>query len=114
VRIADLDLHSGDVRTVNTKLDVGAVTQTIGVEADLSGAELDKSNATVRGTIQSVQIAKIPLNGRNITNGTDDNNFRLDGDRGLRRLLRHGSCLFIILTIAVLTHASRSRTRLSH
>jgi hypothetical protein len=54
VRIADLDLHSGDVRTVNTKLDVGAVTQTIGVEADLSGAELDKSNATVRGTIQSV------------------------------------------------------------
>jgi hypothetical protein len=114
VRIADLDLHSGDVRTVNTKLDVGAVTQTIGVEADLSGAELDKSNATVGGTIQSVQIAKIPLNGRNITNGTDDNNFRLDGDRGLRRLLRHGSCLFIILTIAVLTHASRSRTRLSH
>jgi hypothetical protein len=102
-RVADLDLHSGDVRTVNAKLEVGAVTQTIGVEADSGGAQLDKSNATFGGTIQSVQISKIPLNGRNITNlellapgaidsgsgaqqtirfagnGTDDNNFRLDG-----------------------------------
>ena len=68
LRVADLDLHSGDVRTVNTKLAVGAVTQTVGVEADLGGAQLDKSNATFGGTIQSVQISKIPLNGRNITN----------------------------------------------
>jgi len=103
LRIADLDLHSGDVRTINVKLEVGEVTQTIGVEADLGGAQLDKSNATFGGTIQSVQVSKIPLNGRNITNlellapgaidsgsgaqssirfsgnGTDDNNFRLDG-----------------------------------
>jgi hypothetical protein len=103
LRVADLDLHSADVRTVNAKLEVGAVDQTIGVEADLGGAELDKSNATFGGTIQSVQIAALPLNGRNITNlellapgaidsgsgaqssirfsgnGTDDNNFRLDG-----------------------------------
>ena len=103
LRVADLDLHSGDVRTVNAKLEVGAVTQVIGVEGDLGGGQLDKSNATFGGTIQSVQIAKIPLNGRNITNlellapgaidsgsgaqqtirfvgnGTDDNNFRLDG-----------------------------------
>ncbi|HWZ49949.1 MAG TPA: carboxypeptidase regulatory-like domain-containing protein [Granulicella sp.] len=102
-RIADLDLHSGDVRTVNTKLQVGAVDQTIGVEADLGGAELDKSNASFGGTIQSVQVSNLPLNGRNLTNlellapgaidsgsgaqgsirfagnGTDDNNFRLDG-----------------------------------
>lgn len=103
LRVADLDLHSGDVRTVNAKLEVGAVTQTVGVEADLGGAQLDKSNATFGGTIQSVQVSKIPLNGRNITNlellapgaidsgsgaqssirfsgnGADDNNFRLDG-----------------------------------
>jgi Carboxypeptidase regulatory-like domain/TonB dependent receptor len=103
LRIADLDLHSGDVRTINAKLEVGEVTQTVGVEADLGGAQLDKSNATFGGTIQSVQVSKIPLNGRNITNlellapgaidsgsgaqssirfsgnGTDDNNFRLDG-----------------------------------
>jgi Carboxypeptidase regulatory-like domain/TonB dependent receptor len=103
LRVADLDLHSGDVRTVNAKLEVGTVTQVVGVEGDLGGGQLDKSNATFGGTIQSVQIAKIPLNGRNITNlellapgaidsgsgaqqtirfvgnGTDDNNFRLDG-----------------------------------
>jgi hypothetical protein len=103
LRVADLDLHSGDVRTVNAKLEVGAVSQTIGVEADLGGAQLDKSNATFGGTIQSVQVSQLPLNGRNITNlellapgaidsgsgaqstirfagnGTDDNNFRLDG-----------------------------------
>jgi hypothetical protein len=102
-RVADLDLHSGDVRTLNTKLEVGAVDQTVGVEADLGGAELDKSNATFGGTIQSVQVSELPLNGRNLTNlellapgaidsgsgaqstirfagnGTDDNNFRLDG-----------------------------------
>src|SRR5579859_795138 len=103
LRVADLDLHSGDVRTINAKLEVGAVTQTVAVEADLDGAQLDKSNATFGGTIQSVQVAKLPLNGRNLTNlellapgaidsgsgaqssirfsgnGTDDNNFRLDG-----------------------------------
>jgi hypothetical protein len=103
MRVADVDLHSGDVRTVNAELTIGAVTQTVGVEADREGAQLNKSDATVGGTIQSVQIAKIPLNGRNITNlellapgaidsgsgaqssirfvgnGTDDNNFRLDG-----------------------------------
>lgn len=103
MRVADVDLHSGDVRTINAKLTIGAVTQTVGVEADKEGAQLNKSDATLGGTIQSVQIAKIPLNGRNITNlellapgaidsgsgaqssirfagnGTDDNNFRLDG-----------------------------------
>ena len=103
LRVADLDLHSGDVRTINARLELGEVTQTVGVEANRGGAQLDKSNATFGGTIQSVQVSKIPLNGRNITNlellapgaidsgsgaqssirfsgnGTDDNNFRLDG-----------------------------------
>jgi Carboxypeptidase regulatory-like domain len=103
LRIADVELHSGDVRTVNAKLEVGAVNETVGVEADLGGAELDKSNATFSGTVQSIQVSQLPLNGRNITNlellapgaidsgsgsqgtirfagnGTDDNNFRLDG-----------------------------------
>lgn len=103
LRVADLDLHSGDTRTVNAKLVVGSLNQSIGVEADLGGAQLDKSNATFGGTIQTVQVSRLPLNGRNITNlellapgaidsgsgaqssirfsgnGTDDNNFRLDG-----------------------------------
>lgn len=102
VTVPDLDLHAGDVRTVNVKLQLGEVTQTVTAQA-VEGAQLDKSNATLGGTIQSVQVANLPLNGRNITNletlapgaidsgsgsqqtirfegnGTDDNNFRLDG-----------------------------------
>jgi len=103
LRVADLDLHSGDTRTINVKLVVGSINQTVAVEADLGGAQLDKSNASFGGTIQTVQVSRLPLNGRNITNlellapgaidsgsgaqssirfsgnGTDDNNFRLDG-----------------------------------
>jgi hypothetical protein len=103
LRIADVDLHSGDVRTVNAKMQVGAVSQTVQVEGDQGGAQLNKSDATLGGTIQAVQVAELPLNGRNLTtlellapgaidagsgqqssirfvgNGTDDNNFRLDG-----------------------------------
>lgn len=103
LRIADVDLHSGDVRTINAKMKVGAVSQTVQVEGDRAGALLNKSDATLGGTIQSVQVAELPLNGRNLTtlellapgaidagsgqqssirfagNGTDDNNFRLDG-----------------------------------
>ena len=103
LRIADVDLHSGDVRTLNARMHVGSVNQTVQVEGDLGGAQLNKSDATLGGTIQSVQVAELPLNGRNLTtlellapgaidagsgqqssirfagNGTDDNNFRLDG-----------------------------------
>jgi Carboxypeptidase regulatory-like domain/TonB dependent receptor len=103
LRIADVDLHSGDVRTLNAKMQVGSVNQVVQVEADLGGVQLNKSDATLGGTIQSVQVAELPLNGRNLTtlellapgaidagsgqqssirfagNGTDDNNFRLDG-----------------------------------
>ncbi len=103
LRIADIDLHSGDVKTINARLQLGAVDQTVQVEADREGALLDKSDATLGGTIQTVQVAELPLNGRNLTtlellapgsidsgsgqqssirfagNGTDDNNFRLDG-----------------------------------
>lgn len=97
------NLHASDVRTLNLKLVLGEVAQTVAVRANLTGVQLDKSNATVGGTIQSVQVSNLPLNGRNITNlellapgaidsgsgsqqtirfsgnGTDDNNFRLDG-----------------------------------
>lgn len=103
LRVADVDLHSGDTRTIDGKLVVGSLNETVSVEADTDGAQLDKSNATFGGTVQSVQVSRLPLNGRNITNlellapgaidsgsgaqstirfagnGTDDNNFRLDG-----------------------------------
>ncbi len=102
-RVADIDLHSGDVRTLNQRMEVGAVNQTVSVEADQEGAQLEKSNATFGGTIQGVQVRELPLNGRNIANlevlapgavdsgsgsqasirfvgqGIDDNFFRLDG-----------------------------------
>jgi hypothetical protein len=103
LRVSDLDLHSGDVRTVDARLVLGSVSQNVSVEADLGGSQLDKSNATFGGTIQPVQVQELPLNGRNIAtlellapgaidNGTgqqasirfagqgiDDGNFRLDG-----------------------------------
>ena len=74
----------------------------ISVEGDTGGAQLEKSDATFGGTIQSVQVRELPLNGRNIATlellapgatgtgqqqssihfagqGIDDNNYRLDG-----------------------------------
>lgn len=101
--VPEIDLHPGDVRTLDLKMVIGKVSQAVTVESNLAGAQLDKSNATIGGTVQSVQVSKLPLNGRNITNleilapgaidsgsgsqqtirfvgnGTDDNNFRLDG-----------------------------------
>ncbi|SDF39743.1 TonB-dependent receptor [Terriglobus roseus] len=103
LRVADLDLHSGDIRTVNGTMQIGTVSEVVSVEADRDGAQLNKSDATLGDTIQSVQVSRLPLNGRNLTNlellapgaidsgsgaqssirfagnGTDDNNFRLDG-----------------------------------
>ncbi len=102
-RIADVDLHAGDVRTLNGHLQPGSVNQTVSVEADRGAVELDKSDATFGGTIQSVQVEQLPLNGRNIATlellapgaidsgngqqatirfagqGIDDNNYRFDG-----------------------------------
>jgi hypothetical protein len=41
-RVSDVDLHSGDVRTVNAKLTIGVITETVGVEADTEGAQLTR------------------------------------------------------------------------
>ena len=117
LHIADIDLHSGDVRTVNQTMQLGSVSQTVSVEADKQGAQLDKSDATFGGTIQSVQVRELPLNGRNIANlevlapgaidsgsggqatirfagqGIDDNNYRFDGVDAsgvLRQALKSG------------------------
>ena len=116
-RIADIDLHSGDVRTLNQQLQVGSLNQTVSVEADKQGAQLNKSDATFGGAIQSVQVRELPLNGRNIATletlapgavdsgsgqqasirfagqGIDDNNYRFDGVDAsgvLRQALKSG------------------------
>ncbi|MFP5229107.1 MAG: carboxypeptidase regulatory-like domain-containing protein [Acidobacteriota bacterium] len=100
--VADIDLHAGDIRTINARMVLGQVDQNVTVHAQ-EGSQLDKSDATLSGTVQQVQVSSLPLNGRNITNlellapgaidsgsgsqqsirfegnGTDDNDFRLDG-----------------------------------
>jgi hypothetical protein len=66
LQVAGIDLHAGDVRTLNEQMQPDSVSQTVSVEADASAVQLDKSNATFGGTIQSVQVQELPLNGRNI------------------------------------------------
>ena len=102
-RVADIDLNSGVTRTLNAPLEVASATQTMQVEADRGAEDLDKNDATFGGTIQSVQVSRLPLNGRNIATlellapgaidsgsgqqnsirfagqGIDDNNYRFDG-----------------------------------
>ena len=117
LRIADIDLHAGDVRTLNAHLQPGSVTQTVSVEGDRGAVQLDKSDATFGGTIQSVQVEQLPLNGRNIATlellapgaidtgygqqssirfagqGIDDTNYRFDGVDAsgvLRQALKSG------------------------
>ncbi len=103
LRVADIELHAGDVRTLNEHLLPDSVKQSVAVEADTEAVQLDKSDATFGGTIQSVQVRELPLNGRNIATlellapgaidtgtgqqatirfagqGIDDNNYRFDG-----------------------------------
>ena len=103
LRIADIDLHAGDVRTLNESMQNSSVQQVVSIEADTGAVQLDKSNATFGGTVQSVQVRELPLNGRNIATlellapgaidngsgqqatirfagqGIDDTNYRFDG-----------------------------------
>jgi hypothetical protein len=117
VRIADIDLNSGVTRTIDAQLQVASANQTINIEADRGAEQLDKNDATFGGTIESVQVSKLPLNGRNIATlellapgaidsgsgqqasirfagqGIDDNNYRFDGvdaSGGIRQAIKSG------------------------
>jgi outer membrane receptor protein involved in Fe transport len=117
LRIADIDLNAGVTRTINAQMKVASSAQTVDVEADRIAGELDKNDATFGGTIQSVQVARLPLNGRNIATlellapgaidsgsgqqasirfagqGIDDNNYRFDGvdaAGGIRQAIKSG------------------------
>ena len=117
LRVPDIDLNAGVARTINARLQVASEAQTVEVEASRSGDDLNKNNATFGGTIHSVQISKLPLNGRNIATlellapgaidsgsgqqssirfagqGIDDNNYRFDGvdaAGGIRQALKSG------------------------
>ena len=116
-QIPDVELNSGVTRTINARMQVAGAAQTISVETDLGPDNLDKNDATFGGTIQSAQISRIPLNGRNIATlellapgaidtgtgqqstihiagqGIDDNNYRFDGvdaAGGIREALKSG------------------------
>ena len=61
--IRDVDLLYGQVRTLDTKLQLGVTADSMEVTATTES--LNRSNAEVDGVIESPQIREIPINGRN-------------------------------------------------
>ena len=59
-----IDLHVGDVRRVDTSLQVGAVGQTVTVESAALQVQTDSNE--VSATVTGTQIANLATNGRNI------------------------------------------------
>jgi hypothetical protein len=117
LRVGPIELNAGVTRTIDARLRIASAAQTVEVEGDRSAEDLDKNDATFGGTIHSVQVAKLPLNGRNIATlellapgaidsgngqqasirfagqGIDDNNYRFDGvdaAGGIRQALKSG------------------------
>jgi hypothetical protein len=94
---------AGQTRTLNVTLAIRAQAQAISV-VDATAAALDETTATFGGSVQPVQVSKVPINGRNwstletlvpgaVNLGTggqssirfagqamDDANYRLDGN----------------------------------
>lgn len=58
-----IELHANDSLVVNITLEVGAVTETITVEA--APIAVETNNGELSGLIQSSQVAELPLNGSN-------------------------------------------------
>jgi hypothetical protein len=93
---------AGNTRTLNVTLAVSSQAQTVNVET--TNPALDETTATFGGSVQPVQIDKVPINGRNWSTletlvpgavnlgtggqssirfagqGGDDTNYRLDGN----------------------------------
>jgi len=60
------DLTVGAVRVINAKLEVGATTELVEVEASFE--RLDTTSAMLSGVVDRKQIVELPLNGRNPLN----------------------------------------------
>jgi len=56
-------LHVADSLVINTKLKVGAVSESVTVEA--SPIAVETTNGELTGLVQASQVAELPLNGRN-------------------------------------------------
>ncbi len=96
-----IELVVGQIRTINSQMQIAASTQQVQVVAEAQ--VLDQSTAKVGGVIDSEQVSELPINGRAWTalmalvpgamdsgggtqksirfagRGGDDNNFRFDG-----------------------------------
>jgi hypothetical protein len=56
-------LEANDTLTINLKLELGATSETVNVEAN--AVQVDTTTATVRQVVDSVRMVELPLNGRN-------------------------------------------------
>ncbi|MES2390702.1 MAG: carboxypeptidase regulatory-like domain-containing protein [Acidobacteriota bacterium] len=63
--VSAFDLAVAQAATVNATLQVGAVTETVTVQA--SGVEIESSTAQLGTVIDEKQVNNLPLNGRNFT-----------------------------------------------
>src|ERR1700730_7726517 len=63
VTVEGIDLQYGETRTIDTRLEVGTLADTVQVEATVEA--LNRTNAEVGGVIDSSQIKEIPVSGRN-------------------------------------------------
>jgi len=63
VEIKDVELAVGQPRTVDARLQVGAITDTVAVTAEMQ--TLNRTNAEVGGLVDAEQIREIPVDGRN-------------------------------------------------
>lgn len=61
--IKDVEVHTSSATTANAKLEIGAVTQTMVVEAN--AVEVQTSTASVGEVIEGTQVRELPLNGEN-------------------------------------------------
>ena len=59
----DLLLQSGDIVTINIKLEVGLANASVTVEA--SGVQVDTTSSTLKEVVDSARMVDLPLNGRN-------------------------------------------------
>jgi hypothetical protein len=63
VEVKDVELAVGQPRTIDARMQVGAVTESVAVTAELD--PLNRSTAEVGGLIEPEQIREIPISGRN-------------------------------------------------
>src|SRR5579862_4432060 len=62
-KIQNVELLYGETRTIDVKLEVGGISESVTVSA--TAEAINRTNAEVSGVIESAQIKEIPVSGRN-------------------------------------------------